>query len=163
MKRRIIEGFKQRSKGKNPGDTIKIGMHHSSSLTKGRATHYEGQIVESHPLSSNPGDFWSINTKPFKGAHFAVFPPDIALQPILSSCPPNGVVLDPMCGSGTVPYVCELINQRMWNKFRTPVNNITKKTPWSLKWIGIDINPQYCEMAQERIRSLTIENPGRSR
>ncbi len=121
------------SKGKNPGDIIKIGMHHGSSLTLGRATHYDGQSIESHPLGSNPGDFWSINTKPFRGAHFAVYPEEICVKPILSSCPTNGIVLDPMCGSGTTLAVAKKLGR---------------------KYIGIDLNPHYVDIAIERLLKI---------
>jgi site-specific DNA-methyltransferase (cytosine-N4-specific) len=110
-------------KGKNPGDALLI-----------------------------PSDFWSIHTKPFKGAHFAVFPPELPLRPILASCPPDGVVLDPLAGSGTVAYTCELINHGMWDEFRIHVNQIARKTRWSLKWILIEINPEYCKLAEERLK-----------
>jgi len=100
----------------------------------------------------NPGDLWAINTRPFKGAHFAVYPIDLVLRPILSSCPPDGVVLDPMCGSGTTLVACELINRRMWDEFRIPVNEYARKTDWRLKWIGIEINPEYAKIAEERLK-----------
>ena len=37
---------------------------------------------------------WSINTKPFKGGHFAPFPTELVKTPIQSCCPENGIVLD---------------------------------------------------------------------
>ncbi|MDA2912526.1 site-specific DNA-methyltransferase [Acidobacteriia bacterium AH_259_A11_L15] len=40
-----------------------------------------------HCLGSNPGDFWRITTKPFPKAHFAVYPEELCIRPILSSCP----------------------------------------------------------------------------
>jgi site-specific DNA-methyltransferase (cytosine-N4-specific) len=112
-------------KGKNPGDALLI-----------------------------PSDFWSIPTKPFRGAHFAVFPPELPLRPILASCPPDGIVLDPFAGSGTVAYVCELINRGTWDKFRIYVNDIAKNVKWNLKWILIDVNPEYCRLAEERLKSI---------
>ena len=108
-------------------------------------------LPQPHPYGRNPGDFWSIPTRPFKGKHFAVYPIDICLRPILSSCPPDGIVLDPMCGSGTTLLCCELINRKMWYQFKLPVNNIAQKTNWNLKWIGIDINPEYCEISRKRL------------
>jgi len=126
------------SLGKNPGDIIKIGMHHGSSLTSGRATHYEGQSIESHPSGSNPGDFWSINTKPFKGAHFAVYPEKICIKPILSSCPPNGIVLDPMCGSGTTLAAAKKLGRG---------------------YIGIEINLNYVNIATQRLLRISPLNP----
>jgi DNA modification methylase len=40
-----------------------------------------------HPFGSNPGDFWTITVKPFREAHFAVYPEELCLKPIISSCP----------------------------------------------------------------------------
>lgn len=54
-----------------------------------------------HDAGANPGDVWSINTRPFPGAHFAVFPPEIPERAIQAGCKPGGVVLDPFSGSGT--------------------------------------------------------------
>ena len=48
---------------------------------------------------------WSINTKPFKEAHFATYPDDLVRVPILSGYPVGGVVLDPFMGSGTTAIV----------------------------------------------------------
>jgi DNA modification methylase len=55
----------------------------------------------------NPGDLWTINTKPYKEAHFAVFPSELVVKPILSSSRPGDLVLDPFAGSGTVGEVCQ--------------------------------------------------------
>jgi DNA modification methylase len=73
------------------------------------------------------------------------------LRPILASCPPDGVVLDPLAGSGTVAYVCELINRGKWDEFRIHVNEIAKRTKWNLKWIMIEINPEYCKIMEKRL------------
>jgi len=119
-------------KGPNPRDVVmKIGSHHGSSLSgEGRATHYAGHLIESHPLGANPSDFWSINTKPYKGAHFAVYPVAICVKPILSSCPRNGVVLDPMAGSGSTCVAAKQLGR---------------------KWIGIEVNSDYVKLARERL------------
>jgi site-specific DNA-methyltransferase (cytosine-N4-specific) len=105
-------------------------------------------------IGRNPGDLWSINPKPFREAHFATFPPELPLRPILASCPPDGVVLDPLAGSGTVAYVCELINRGMWDEFSIHVNEIAKRTKWNLKWIMIEINPNYCKIMEKRLESF---------
>ncbi len=73
---------------------------------------------------------WSVTTKPFKGAHFATFPPDLIEPCILAGCPKDGVVLDPFFGAGTVGLVAKKHGR---------------------KWIGIEINPEYARIAQERI------------
>lgn len=86
-----------------------------------------------NPLGKNPGDFWSITTKPFKGQHFAVYPEAICVKPILSSSPPNGIVLDPMCGSGTTCAVAKKLGRN---------------------YIGVEINVEYVEMARKRLASI---------
>ena len=51
--------------------------------------------------------FWQINTEPFKGAHFAVMPSELAEQCILAGCPEGGTVLDPFGGAGTTGLVAK--------------------------------------------------------
>jgi len=81
----------------------------------------------------NKRDVWIVNTKPHKGAHFAVFPEKLILPCILSGVPENGVVLDPFMGSGTVGVVA-IKNKR--------------------DFIGVDINPAYVKMAKKRIKDV---------
>jgi len=49
----------------------------------------------------NKRSVWSLPVKPYKGLHFATFPPDLIEPCILAGCLPNGVVLDPFAGAGT--------------------------------------------------------------
>lgn len=53
----------------------------------------------------NRRSVWTVTTKPFKGAHFATFPPDLIEPCILAGCPAGGTVLDPFGGSGTTAGV----------------------------------------------------------
>lgn len=76
----------------------------------------------------NPGDVWSIATKPFRGAHFAVMPPELARRCIVAGCKPGGLVLDPFSGSGTVGLVAQENGRR---------------------YIGIDISDKYLKMSLE--------------
>jgi DNA modification methylase len=78
----------------------------------------------------NKRDIWRINTVPYSGAHFAAFPPKLAETCILAGCPENGVVIDPFFGSGTTGYAAKKLNRQ---------------------YIGIELNPEYCELARERI------------
>jgi len=89
----------------------------------------DGKMV--HPKGKNPGDVWSIPTQPFKGAHFAVFPEKLVERCILSGCPPGGLVLDPFMGTGTVGVVALRLGR---------------------KFLGIEINRKYIEMAKERVK-----------
>jgi DNA modification methylase len=62
-----------------------------------------GDVVDTR----NPRSVWTIPTYPFKGAHFATFPPDLAERCVTAGCPPGGTVLDPFGGSGTVGMVAD--------------------------------------------------------
>lgn len=73
---------------------------------------------------------WPISTKPFPEAHFATFPPEIPERCIKAGCPKGGTVLDPFFGAGTTG----LVAMRLGREF-----------------IGIELNPSYCEMAKKRI------------
>lgn len=84
----------------------------------------------------NGRDVWLINTVAYKGAHFAAFPPKLALKCILAGCPEDGIVLDPFLGSGTTGLVA---------------------TENSRRFIGIELNPEYCRLAAERIGGVEIE------
>lgn len=139
--------------GKNPGDILytkhDIAVNRIGNFSYTDPLH----IKEYHPYGKNPGDFWSITTRPFKEAHFAVYPPDIVLRPILSSCPPDGIVLDPFLGSGTTAVAVEYINHAMWGKFKLYINDIVKGRKWNIKWIGIEVVLDYCRIAERRIRA----------
>jgi DNA modification methylase len=75
---------------------------------------------------------WSVNTKPYKGAHFATFNAELITPCILAGCPEGGIVLDPFMGSGTVGMVA--------NKH-------------GRDYIGVELNPDYIELAKARIAS----------
>ena len=77
---------------------------------------------------------WNINTVPYKGAHFAAFPPRLAETCILAGCPKQGIVLDPFMGSGTTGAVAKGLNRQ---------------------YIGIELNEEYCRLAAERIKKVS--------
>ena len=78
----------------------------------------------------NKRSVWTINTKPFKGAHFAVMPETLCEPPILATSRENDLILDPFTGSGTVATVA-LRHKR--------------------NYIGIELNPEYVQIAVNRI------------
>lgn len=83
----------------------------------------------------NKRTVWTISTKPYKGAHFATFPPKLIEPCILAGCPEGGVVLDPFGGAGTTGLVCEQLGRES---------------------ILIELNPEYCEMAVRRIPPAAV-------
>lgn len=80
----------------------------------------------------NKRSVWSVTTKPFKGAHFATFPPALIEPCILAGSPRGGVVLDPFFGAGTTGLVAQRHGRH---------------------WIGCELNPEYAAIAQTRIEA----------
>lgn len=131
--------------------------------------------ANSHPLGKSPGDVWTIATANYRGAHFAAYPLPLAERAVLAGCPPRvcgkcgtpwrraklrnttgsggserllrtgalkaqcgctaawqaGLVLDPFIGTGT-----------------TALAAVTHHRDW----LGIELNPAFAAMAQERIK-----------
>jgi DNA modification methylase len=131
--------------GKNPGDVIQLKFKKQHSIRQdpnlgggvGLAEFREwcraNNLPECHFMGKNPGDFWEINTKPFPEAHFAVYPEALCIRPILSSCPPGGIVFDPFAGSGTTMKVALDLGRNS---------------------IGIELNCAYVEIIRKRVPSL---------
>jgi DNA modification methylase len=82
------------------------------------------------PVLRNKRDVWHISASPYRGAHFAAFPPMLAKTCILAGCPKGGTVLDPFFGSGTTGLAAKELSRH---------------------FIGIDINKDYCRLARTRI------------
>jgi DNA modification methylase len=84
-----------------------------------------------HPLGKNRRSVWTVPIRPFKGAHFATFPPDLIEPCIKAGCPVNGQVLDPFGGAGTTGLVAHRLQR-----------NAT----------CIELNPEYVELARKRVQ-----------
>jgi DNA modification methylase len=107
------------------------GFKRPASLTKqdkngARGSDQEWEVTEYR----NQRSVWSVNTKPFKGAHFAVFPAALVEPCLLAGCPVGGTVLDPFAGSGTVGEVA--------NKHGRDA-------------ILIELNPEYIKLIEKRV------------
>lgn len=76
---------------------------------------------------------WNINTKPYAGAHFATFPPELVRPCIKASTEPGDFVLDPFFGAGTVGLVCNEEGR---------------------KYAGIELNPSYVNLAVSRLGGI---------
>ena len=92
-----------------------------------------GNAYEYRPRR-NKRDVWMITTKPFKEAHFATFPPELIKPCILAGSPASGIVIDPFMGSGTTGMVAK---------------------QYGRNYVGIEIKPDYVEMAENRIFETT--------
>lgn len=64
-----------------------------------------GSVTWEAEPTRNRRSVWTVATKPYKGAHFATFPPDLIRPCVLAGCPKDGTVLDPFGGSGTTALV----------------------------------------------------------
>ena len=92
------------------------------------------ELIKSGKCPMRPEfDTWDIPSVTYKGAHFAVYPPELIEKPILSCCPEQGIVIDPFMGSGTTGEVAKLNNR---------------------KYIGLELNTEYAILANERISKV---------
>jgi DNA modification methylase len=112
--------------------------HSDSERVSGRAKELKDKgyyFLKYHPKGSKPSDVWDIlpeDTQKRNG-HFAPYPEDLCKIPILATCPPDGIVLDPFCGTGTTLFVA----QSFWRKS-----------------IGIDVSEYYLQLTEERCTRL---------
>lgn len=112
--------------------------HSDNERVSGRARelHEKGfYFLKYHPNGSKLSDVWDIlpeDTQKRKG-HFAAYPEDLCKIPIQTTCPEDGIVLDPFCGTGTTNYVAFRLGR---------------------KSVGIDMSNEYIKAASERCRLL---------
>lgn len=84
----------------------------------------------------NKRDVWNVPLRPVKEAHFATYPEKLIEPCILAGCVEGGVVLDPFFGSGTTGVVAMKHGR---------------------DFIGIELNPEYVEIAQRRTQSVQMQ------
>lgn len=84
----------------------------------------------------NPGDVWTISTRPYPEAHFAVFPIELPIRCIKAGCRPGGTVLDPFSGSGTTGEAARRLGRH---------------------YVGIDLKPDYHDLAVKRFAQGMLE------
>jgi hypothetical protein len=167
-------GHLGRAAGRNPGDVIRcspetrtlgaiVGKEKAVKVPMGKGWighPYGGmaRIIREQdprwlsPGGKNPGDFWTVSTRPFKGAHFAVYPEKLCEMPIKAACPKlvcsgcgmptmargcrcnsrsrPGIVFDPFAGSGTTLVVAKRLGR---------------------SYLGCDLNRDYVRLARKRV------------
>ena len=106
-------GDYQKESGRNDGGSHVSGVGFRSDPDKGR----------------NARNVWTITSKPYKGAHFATMPPDLAKRCILAGSRVGDTVLDPFLGSGTTAQCAETLGR---------------------EWVGCELQPNYEELIRER-------------
>jgi DNA modification methylase len=85
---------------------------------------------------ANKRSVWTVTTKPFKGAHFAVYPPELIEPCVLAGSKPNDIVLDPFMGSGTTAEVAQRLNRQ---------------------YLGCELNLDYKKLQKERLKQPSLE------
>ena len=106
------------------GKKQKISYHDESALRN------DGDRVVVRSETRNRRSVWSVATRPYKGAHFATYPPELIEPCILAGSKPGDIVLDPFMGSGTTAQVA-LQHGR--------------------QYLGCELNPDYERLQQERL------------
>ena len=116
-------GTRDRTKGKyhNPG----TGLVPHSGLSKS----YDRK---------NKRSVWSVTNKPYKGAHFACFPPDLIEPCILAGSRKGDVILDPFMGSGTTAMVAKQHDR---------------------SYIGCELHEDYGSLIQKRLKAIPTKLP----
>jgi DNA modification methylase len=117
-------GTRDRTKGKY--HNIGSGLSPHSGLSKS----YDRK---------NKRDVWSVTNKPYKGSHFAVFPPDLIEPCILAGSREGDLILDPFIGSGTTAMVSKKHNRH---------------------YIGCELHEEYQELIQQRVPDQKVVQNG---
>lgn len=124
--------FEERVKHETWGGQPKKSINGIYPDTKMYPNWSKKQKLIADPLGRIKRCVWKISTKPFSGAHFAVFPPRLIEPMIKAGCPVDGgIVLDPFMGAGTTGLVA-LQNAR--------------------DFIGIELNAEYIKLAEQRLK-----------
>lgn len=121
--KRVSLGAKSFSKGQSVG---------ANRTPSGNATADYYDVRETR----NRRSVWTVTTKPFSGAHFATFPPDLIEPCILAGSALGDTVLDPFGGSGTTAMVANQLGRNA---------------------VLCELNPQYIAIAHERIKRATAQ------
>lgn len=109
--------------------------HSDSTKLSGRAKELKDKgfyFLFYNPKGTMPGNVWDIMPEDTQNRkmHFAPYPEELCVIPIKSTCPQNGVVLDPFSGTGTTMKVAYELGR---------------------KSIGIDLSNEYIKLAKQRI------------
>lgn len=96
----------------------------------------KGERVFGADGMANKRSVWTVNTKPYTGAHFAVFPQELIEPCIMAGAPVGGIVLDPFMGSGTTAQVAQHLGRQ---------------------FLGCELNLNYKSLQDKRISQLSLE------
>ena len=128
---------------KEPATTVE---NRPSGIVRDRVYDYDSKQKEMgrarggeetpEPTTRNRHSVWNVATKPYSGAHFAVFPTELIEPCILAGAPVGGIVLDPFMGSGTTAQVAQDLGRQ---------------------YIGCELNPEYGKLQQKRLAQQSLD------
>ncbi|MFI1166516.1 DNA-methyltransferase [Streptomyces sp. NPDC020801] len=123
---------------KNHRQARRYAAHDDRVAATGQPGNVNNAGIHSRPSESgrHARDVWSISTRPNAQAHFATFPIGLPLRCIKAGCKPGGTVLDPFSGSGTTGAAARQLGR---------------------KYIGIDLNPAYHDLAKDRFAQGVLD------
>jgi DNA modification methylase len=112
-------------------------------MSKSQKYHYDHEAIKEESINTedeketkrNKRSVWTVTTKPYEGAHFAVFPQDLIEPCILAGAAPGQVVLDPFMGSGTTAQVAQHLGRQ---------------------YLGCELNPEYKPLQEKRLRQMSL-------
>jgi DNA modification methylase len=107
------------------------GKYHN----EGTGLQPHGGLEKSYDMA-NKRSVWTVNTKPYSGAHFAVFPEELIEPCILAGSRVGDVVFDPFMGSGTTAQVAQQLGR---------------------KYLGCELNPDYKALQDKRVAQQSLE------
>jgi DNA modification methylase len=126
--------------------SIHGGEHRSFNSPKKANRNVEGKVSSGneHPDAlpvevsefKNKRSVWTVNPKPYVGAHFAVFPQDLIEPCILAGAPVGGIVLDPFMGSGTTAQVAQTLGRQ---------------------YLGCELNENYKPLQNKRLAQYSLD------
>lgn len=105
------------------------GVRGSAGIVAGEDKKYGGREVVVRKTRRSRS-VWSISPQPYRDAHFATMPPDLARRCVLAGSRPGSLVIDPFAGAGTTMLVAHQEGR---------------------EWAGCDLNPQYVALAEARL------------
>lgn len=113
------------------------GLRANEGLTSAGGAQWSGTKTHEdiYKEGRNKRSVWTVATKPYREAHFAVFPPTLIEPCILAGSPTNGVVFDPFTGSGTTAEVA---------------------LKFGRSFIGTELNSEYVELIHKRLSNMPI-------
>lgn len=130
----VAQSTKDRSKRAVNSNKYADGIPGQTAQTINRP---RAQQFDKPPEWRNRRDIWNVATGGgIRVSHFATYPVDLVTPCILAGSPPGGIVLDPFIGSGTTGVAAVRSGRQ---------------------YIGIELNPEYCELAKGRIAKETAE------